>query len=79
MMDLTQTDLLKPAAKNSAPPSKKLLNYTTLFWHPTGPLIAYSKGILHIEDLNPQLSTKWRMSRAELFKLGWHCIRASLR
>jgi hypothetical protein len=78
MMDLTQIGLLKPAAKNSAPPSKKSSSYTTLFWHPTGPLIAYSKGILHIEDLNPQLSTKWRMSRAEMFKLGWRCIRAAI-
>ena len=51
----------------------------TLFWHPTGPLVKYEAGLLRIEDLNPQIKTQWRMSRAEMFKLGWRCIRAACR
>jgi hypothetical protein len=50
----------------------------TLFWDQTGPLMRYADGILHIEDLNPEFKTKWRMSRWEMFRLGWRCIRAAL-
>jgi hypothetical protein len=78
MMDLTQTDLLKPAAKKSEQPSKSSPNCTTLFWHPAGPLVKYGDGILYIEDLNPQIETRWRMSRAEMFRLGWRFILAAL-
>ena len=79
MMDLTQTDLLKPAAKKSEQPSKNLPNSTTLFWHPAGPLVKYGDGTLYIEDLNPQIKTQWRMSRAEMFRLGWGCIVTAFR
>lgn len=51
----------------------------TLFWHPTGPLLKYQAGTLHVEDLNPELKTKWRMSRLEMARLGWRCIVAALR
>ncbi len=51
----------------------------TLFWDPTGPLLKYDGDILLIEDLNPQLSTQWRMSRKEILRLGLRCILASLR
>jgi hypothetical protein len=50
----------------------------TLFWHPTGPLLRYSGGVLLIEDLNPELRTRWRMSRLEMLRLGWRCIAAAL-
>lgn len=49
----------------------------TLFWHPTGPLVKYSKGMLQIEDLNPEVKTQWRMDRVEMLRLGWHCILAA--
>ena len=49
----------------------------TLFWHGTGPLLKYDNGTLHIEDLNPQIKTQWRMSRGEMFWLGWRCILAA--
>lgn len=78
MMDLTQSDLLKPAEKNFEPPSKKSLNSTTLFWHPTGPRLIYSGGMLHVSDLNPQVETRWRMSRIELVRLGLRCVRAAI-
>lgn len=50
----------------------------TLFWDPTGPLMRYAKGVLRIEDLNPELSTNWRMSRLEMFTLGVRAIIAAL-
>lgn len=50
----------------------------TLFWHPTGPLMRYGNGILHIEDLNPQIETRWRMSRWEIARLGFACLRAAV-
>jgi hypothetical protein len=36
----------------------------TIFLHPAGPLMKYEHGVLFIEDLNPEMKTKWRMSRA---------------
>jgi hypothetical protein len=51
----------------------------TLFWHPTGPRLQYIAGVLHVEDLNPEIKTAWRMSRAEMFRLGWRCITAAIR
>lgn len=50
-----------------------------LFCHPTGPLLVYKTGFLHIADLNPELSTRWRMSRFEMLALGWRCIVAALK
>jgi hypothetical protein len=51
----------------------------TLFWHPTGPLLRYEAGLLHVEDLNPHVQTKWRMSRWAMAKLAWCCLLAALR
>ena len=50
-----------------------------LFFDPSGPMMHYSRGLLTISDLNPQLETKWTMSRFEMLRLGWRCIIASLR
>lgn len=50
-----------------------------LFWHPTGPLVQYRNGFLHICDLNPELKTQWKMSKTEMFVFGWRCIIATLR
>jgi len=49
----------------------------TLFWHETGPKIEYVNGALHIHDLNPEIRTKWRMSRSEMLRLGWQCMIAA--
>lgn len=51
---------------------------TTIFWHPTGPLVRYNKGVLEISDLNPEISTKWRMSRWEMLVCGVRFIFASV-
>ena len=50
----------------------------TLFWHPSGPLLAYRDDFLHVQDLNPEIETKWRMSRWEMFKLGLCCLWVSI-
>lgn len=50
-----------------------------LFYEPCGPLMTYRDGALKISDLNPEVATKWQMSRWEMLCLGWRCIVASLR
>jgi hypothetical protein len=50
----------------------------TLFWHNTGPKVSYVNEVLEVEDLNPQVSTRWYMSRWEMFCLGWKCIVAAI-
>lgn len=52
---------------------------TTLFLDHTGPLVRYDGDLLYIDDLNPQVETRWRMSRSEMFRFGWRCIVAALR
>jgi hypothetical protein len=42
----------------------------TLFSDHAGPLLQYQNGYLRIEDLNPQMVTRWRMSRIERFMVG---------
>jgi hypothetical protein len=49
----------------------------TLFWHSSGPLLRYEDGLLHVEDLNPHVETKWRMSRSEMLALAWRCLLAA--
>jgi hypothetical protein len=48
-----------------------------LFWDKTGPKMTYDDGVLHISDLNPEIETAWRMSRWDMLRLGWNCIRAA--
>jgi hypothetical protein len=50
----------------------------TLFWHQTGPLMRYADKTLEISDLNPELHTKWRMTRTEMLGLGFRCIIAAI-
>jgi hypothetical protein len=50
-----------------------------LFYHPAGPLVTYREGMLLISDLNPEVSTKWRMSRAEMLGFAWRCLVAACR
>lgn len=51
----------------------------TLFISPEGPLIQYANGVLHINDLNPEVKTKWRMSRGEMIAFGFRCLLSALR
>lgn len=52
---------------------------TTLFWDATGPLLRYGRGVLHVEDLNPEMRTHWAMTRWEIFRIGLRCIWAAIR
>jgi hypothetical protein len=49
-----------------------------LFYDPCGPYLAYCDGTLHVADLNPEWSARWKVSRGELFRIGLRCIRAAL-
>lgn len=51
----------------------------TIYWHETGPLVRYMGGFLLIHTLNPEMKTKWRMSRWEMVKFGLRCIWVALR
>jgi hypothetical protein len=51
----------------------------TIFWHWTGPLVKYEGGFLHIEVLNPEMKTKWRMSRSAMLRFGWRSIISAFR
>lgn len=49
-----------------------------LFSDQTGPLIRYQDGMLEVEDLNPQVSTRWKMSRGEMFRFALSCLKAAI-
>lgn len=49
----------------------------TLFFHPAGPLVSYDDGMIVVENLNPEVSTRWRMSRAEMLRFAWRCAVAA--
>jgi hypothetical protein len=51
----------------------------TLIWMPEGPMIKYSNSFIEIEDLNPEVKMRWRMSRTEMARLGWRCLLAAIR
>jgi hypothetical protein len=51
----------------------------TLFRDKTGPMIKYEYGVMHIRDLNPEHNMTWRMTRMDMFRLGFKCLLASLR
>jgi hypothetical protein len=51
----------------------------TLFWHETGPLLKYDGEVLLVEGLNPHISTKWRMSRLEMFQTGLRFLLAAIK
>ncbi len=51
----------------------------TIFWANWGPLLRYQQGFLDIEDLNPEIKTRWRMSRWEMIKVGFRFMVAALK
>jgi hypothetical protein len=51
---------------------------STIYWDHAGPLITYTAGLLQISSLNPEIHTKWRMSRSEMFMVGVRFIKAAL-
>jgi hypothetical protein len=50
----------------------------TIFSDHAGPLLQYQHGVLLIEDLNPQMKTRWRMSRRERFMVGLRFIASAM-
>ena len=51
----------------------------TIFWAPWGPLMKWVDGALHIEDLNPELKTKWVLTRLERAKIGARFLLSAFR
>ena len=51
----------------------------TLFWHPGGPLMRYEHGVLIVEDLNPEIKTRWRMTRIERLRAGFWMMLSALK
>lgn len=51
---------------------------TVLYWHPTGPHMEWTGGMLVTQDLNPEAKTSWTMTRGQMFVLGLRCLFASL-
>ena len=50
-----------------------------LLMQPEGPMVRYTHDrMLMVDDLNPEIKTKWRMSRGEMFRFGWNCIMAAI-
>ncbi len=51
----------------------------TLYMHRTGPLVQFGEnGVLYISGLNPEVSTKWRMTRGDLLRFGLRIIREAV-
>lgn len=50
----------------------------TVFYDPTGPLLRVEGDTLFIADLNPEMQTRWAMSRWELFCSGMKLAFAGL-
>lgn len=57
----------------------KVKRASVLFTDPTGPLVQYGNGMVFVENLNPQVSTAWGMTRREMLAFGWRCIVAAFR
>ncbi len=51
----------------------------TIFADGTGPLLHYADGVLRVEDLNPEIRTRWVMSRMERFVTGLRFILSAIR
>ena len=46
-----------------------------IYMNQTGPMLRVdSEHTLHIDDLNPEIKTRWRLSRCELLSIGWRLI-----
>jgi hypothetical protein len=45
---------------------------------PEGPLVKYEDNSLWVENLNPEVKTKWGMSRWDMIKMGCMCVLAAL-
>jgi hypothetical protein len=50
-----------------------------LYMNRCGPLLAYENGMLRVEDLNPEMKTRWTMSRWEMFRTGLRFLLAAVR
>ena len=50
----------------------------TIFLDHAGPLLRYENGALRVEDLNPEIKTRWRLSRRERLLIGLKFIASAV-
>lgn len=50
----------------------------TIYFDQTGPMIRFDGETLHVADLNPEIETRWRMTRWEMFVCGLRFIAAAV-
>jgi hypothetical protein len=67
--------LMRRAAEMASKRQKPL----TIFWAQWGPLMQWSGDSLLIEDLNPEIRTKWVLTRRERLLIGLRFIRSAFR
>lgn len=51
----------------------------TLLFTNWGPMIRFDGKVIHVEDINPHIETKWNLTRWEMVKLGYRLIIAAIR
>ena len=44
-----------------------------------GPLVRFIDGTMHVDELNPEVSARWRMSRWEMLAFAARTLWAALR
>ena len=50
----------------------------TIFLDHCGPLLRYENGALRVEDLNPEIKTRWRLTRVERLMIGLRFIACAI-
>lgn len=52
---------------------------TTVLFTNWGPHVWHDGQLLHVEDINPPLETKWRLTRGEMLRMAWRLVVAAVR
>ncbi len=48
-----------------------------LLWMQEGPYLRFDGDTFYIDDLNPEVSIRWKLSRWEVLRLGCRCMLAA--
>lgn len=50
----------------------------TILFTNWGPLVTYDGETVHVADINPEIETRWRLSRWEVFVFGFKAMFAAV-
>lgn len=50
----------------------------TILWTPWGPHLWHDGRSLVVEDINPTIRTRWRLTRGEMLRMAWGLARVAL-